>query len=70
MEEMKERYLIMSSCVPVRDSGGICDAFLEAMSSESTQGYGGGAVDAANCPEWDRHCELSNVIGEEDGSLS
>jgi hypothetical protein len=63
-------YLVMSSCVPVRNSGGICDAFLEAMSSESTQGYGGGAVDAANCPEWDRHCELSDVIGDEDGSLS
>jgi hypothetical protein len=32
----KERYLVMSSCVPVRDSGGVCNSFLKAMSSEGT----------------------------------
>lgn len=52
-------YLVMSSCVPVGDPGGIYYALLQAVGAESTEGDGGCAVDAADCPEWDGHCCVS-----------
>jgi len=50
--------LVMSRGVPIGKSGWICYGFLQAMSSECAEHDGAGAVDAANCPEWNWHSEV------------
>lgn len=46
----------MSSCVPVRDSGWVCDLLFQAVGSESAEADGGGAIYATERPEGERHC--------------
>jgi len=59
----KRIYLVMSRGVPIGKSGWICDGFLQAMGSECAERDGAGAVEAANCPKWNWHCEVGeNVI--------
>jgi len=55
-EERGERYLVLRCGAPIRDSSWICNLLLQAMSAKCTQCDRGGAIDAAECPEWERHC--------------
>jgi hypothetical protein len=58
-------HLEWGSCVPVGDSGWICYALLQAVSTEGPESNGGGAVYAANCPEWEWHCDVEGIEGRE-----
>jgi hypothetical protein len=56
--EREGRYLILRSRIPVGYSGRVCDALLQTVGSKCTKGDGGSAIDAADCPEWNRHLKV------------
>ena len=60
--EGEGRYLILRSRIPVGYSGRVCDALLQTVGSKCTKGDGGSAIDAADCPEWDRHLEVELLL--------
>jgi len=51
-------YLVVSRGAPAGDLCVWDAARLEAMGSEGAEGYAGGAVEAADCPPVDWHCEV------------
>jgi hypothetical protein len=63
--EREGRYLILRSRIPVGYSGRVCDALLQTVGSKCTKGDGGSAIDAADCPEWNRHLKVECCYSHE-----
>jgi hypothetical protein len=52
----------LRSRIPVGYSGRVCDVLLQTVGSKCTKGDGGSAIDAADCPEWNRHLEVELLL--------
>jgi hypothetical protein len=64
MRRGAEAYLIVGSCVPIGNPSRVSDLLLQAVGTECTEGDSRSAVDAADCPEWERHCDVRDVEGK------